>query len=640
MDNASDTTDDRDLVSVLEDRISGLGEILEASINEIFLFDEESLLFVLVNQGARNNLGYTMDELYGLTPVDIKPEFNNESFEEAIKPLRTGKLEKIDFLTVHVRKDGTTYPVEVHLQRSHYDAKPVFTAIILDITERAQTAEALSQARLFLESAPDATIIINGEGRVTVANSRTTDLFGYSQDELRGLSVETLLPDRFRGSHVAHRKAFIADPQPRGMGAELELFALTKSGTEIPIEISLSPIQTGDDEVLVAAAIRDVTLRKQHDEDLKLAKDQAEHATAGKSRFLAAASHDLRQPLQAIGMYLSVLGRLTDQPKQQEICDKMAKSLDTMGELLDALLDISKLDGGSVVPEQRDTSAREILDRIVTDNLQQAQAKGLTMDWTCDDCIVYTDPVLLERIIENYVTNAIRYTESGGLSLTCKVDDGVARIGVRDTGIGMPAHALDKVFNEYYQLENDMRDRRKGLGLGLAIVKHIARLLEHPLHVTSVEGEGSTFTVEVPLGKTHEIAIPSHRPLTATTCSDRVTVVLFVDDDPAVVDATFMMLDGMGLEVHTALDGNEALAHVEKGVRPDILISDYRLPGYNGVEVVRRVRKVTVNDLPSVIMTGDTSAKEIEAENLDNCTVLHKPVNTNRLIDLIDELRA
>lgn len=621
-----------------EMRQTSLDEILEQSLDEIYIFDAQTLHFIYVNEGAQNNLGYSLDELKALTPIDITPEFTRVTFDAELEPLRTGARKKLDFVTLQERKDGTAYPVEVHVQSTMFEGNPVFSQINLDITERTQTEQALAQSRLFLESAPDASIIVNSEGKVKVANSHMSSLFGYSPDELRGMPIEQLIPERFRGSHVAHRETYDADPTVRSMGADLDLFALTKDGSEIPIEVTLSPIQTGDG-VLVAAAIRDITVRKTIEDALVLTKEKAESATAGKSRFLAAASHDLRQPLQAITMYLSVLTRIHDQPKQKEVGEKMQMSLDTMGELLDALLDISQLDGGSVVPEKRDIAAREILDRIVAENVQQAEAKGLTLDWTCEDCTIHTDPALVERVIENFVTNAIRYTESGGITIDCQHSDGVALISVTDTGIGMPTNALDKVFDEYYQLDNDVRDRRKGLGLGLSIVKHIARLLDHSLDVTSVQGKGSTFSVEIPFGTT-EIVAESLQPARTLSDSTRSPIILLVDDDPAVIDATSMMLEGMGIEVHAALCGEEALAHLTAGISPDIVVSDYRLPDYNGVEVVKRVRAATLNDLPSVIMTGDTSAKEIEVANLTNCTVLHKPINTNQLIELIDSLTA
>ena len=362
----------------------------------------------------------------------------------------------------------------------------------------------------------------------------------------------------------------------------------------------------------------------------------ANQANLGKSQFLAAASHDLRQPLQSIGLYLSVLDRLLDKAKQKEISDKMHNSLDVMGELLDALLDISKLDSGSITPTKKDFSMPTFLDALVADSESAAQLKGLTFRCSADSCVVHSDPVLLQRIVENFITNAIRYTDTGSVEVRCEEHDGYARIEVKDSGVGIPKEALDTIFEEYFQLDNPARDRRKGLGLGLSIVKHIARLLDHRLSVTSIPGKGSTFAVEVPLGEPIEQAAKAHAPAAAPNRIKQEPVVLLIDDDPAIVDATTMLLGSAAIKVYSALSGDEALAHVDGGVRPDIVVSDYRLPGYNGIEVIRRIRKATVNDLPAVLMTGDTSGKEIEAANLVNCTVLYKPIHADQLISLIE----
>jgi PAS domain S-box-containing protein len=618
-----------------EDRLIGFGNALEASINEIFMFDETSLRFVHVNQSARDNLGYSMDELVQLTPVDIKPEFTRQTFEAVVEPLRHDHKKIVDVRTIHQRKDGTTYPVEIHLQRSVFDSNPVFAAIVLDITERTQTEEALAQSRLFLESAPDASVIVNEAGQIEVANSRMTALSGYGPDELHGMPVEVLVPERFRAGHHAHREDFSADPKVRGMGSDLELFIVTKDGREVPIEVSLSPIKTSDG-TLVSAAIRDVTRRIAVEHELQDAKDTAERATATKSRFLAAASHDLRQPLQSIGLYISVLNRLIEEPKMQEISGKIRQSLDVMGELLDALLDISKLDSGAIEPSKKDFPIQNLLDQLMADSQPQALNKGLELRCTGCPNIVYSDPVLLGRIVENFITNALRYTQVGYIEIACETRQAMLRIEVRDSGIGMPQEALETIFEEYYQLDNSIRDRRKGLGLGLSIVKHIARLLDHRLDVSSVPGEGSTFAVEVPLGKPVEEKLEATIDVPVSQRGDRQPVVLFVDDDPAIVDATVMLLDSAGVLVYSALDGEQALAHIADGVRPDIVVSDYRLPGFTGVEVIRRVRAATTDDLPTVLMTGDTAAKEIEQANLSHCTVLHKPVDTDRLIALIE----
>ncbi len=616
-----------------------LHKIIEKSLNEIYLFDESSLRFVYVNQSARNNLGYTIDELRALTPIDINPEFTLETFEKELEALRSNKKVKIDFTTVHKRKDGSTYPVEVHLQRSEFGSIPVFAAIILDITMRTQTEEALALSRLFLESAPDPSVIVNGEGIIEVANLRMTSLFGYMLDELRGMPIERLIPERYREGHFAHRLAFNANPRGRDMGADLELFALRKDGREVPIEVSLSPIQTGDG-MLVAAAIRDITAKKAAAEALKDAKEVAESATQTKSRFLAAASHDLRQPLHSIGLYLSVLNRKLDNPENQAISDKIRDSLDVMGELLDALLDISKLDSGSLIPSRKDFSTETLFNHLVANNEPHAREKGLKFHCNGELCVLHSDQALLQRIVENFVSNAIRYTDSGSVEVHCKRIDDHARIEVRDSGAGIPEDALETIFEEYFQLDNPVRDRRKGLGLGLSIVKHIARLLDHRLEVSSVSGEGSTFAVYVPLGQPIEQALETPAPVKAPKQIGRKPVVLFVDDDPAIVDATTMLLEVSGFEVYSALNGDEALTHVDNGIRPDIVVSDYRLPGYNGIEVVRRIRQATVENLPTVLMTGDTSAQEIEGANLTHCTVLHKPANTDQLVALIETLTA
>jgi CheY-like chemotaxis protein len=311
-----------------------------------------------------------------------------------------------------------------------------------------------------------------------------------------------------------------------------------------------------------------------------------------------------------------------------------------MGGLLDALLDISKLDGGAIVPKKRDVRLQEILERIFTGNIQQAEEKGLELIRTEHDCVVHSDPGLLERIVENYVANAIRYTESGRVSIECRPVGNSIKIVVSDTGVGIAAGELEKVFDEYYQLDNPVRDLRKGLGLGLSIVRLIAKLLDHPIDVSSTPGKGSSFFVEVPLGeeKSERAAAPAQ---VQTAPSDRrEPIVLFVDDDPAIVDATTMLLKLSGFQVHSALCGSEALAHVANGIRPDVIVTDYRLPGLSGIEVVRQVRERMGETTPTVLMTGDTSSKEIALAGLPECTVLHKPVDTDQLVSLMEFLTA
>jgi CheY-like chemotaxis protein len=202
-----------------------------------------------------------------------------------------------------------------------------------------------------------------------------------------------------------------------------------------------------------------------------------------------------------------------------------------------------------------------------------------------------------------------------------------------DTGVGIPEGEIDKVFEEYYQLNNTARNRHLGLGLGLSIVKLIGGILEHPLSVSSTLRQGSTFAVDVPLSR--EIAPVKTLIPEKGIPGERNIVVLLVDDDPSILDATTMLLQSINMDVYSALDGDAAMAHLSAGVQPNIIVSDYRLPGYNGIEVIRRVRQITFNDLPAILITGDTKANEIFTANMSNCTVLHKPADVDQLIALI-----
>jgi len=273
-----------------KDRFFDLSTVLEDSLNEIFIFDTSDLSFIQVNKGARKNLGYSMDELLQMTPVDIKPEHNYDTFMKVIEPLASGKEQKIEFNTVHQRKDGSQYVVEVQLQKMQFEEQPVYVAFILDITKRTQNHMDLIRAHEFLDSAPDATVVVNESGEIQISNKQMVKLLGYTQDELKNMNVDMLVPSRYRDNHANHRKDFSTHAKARSMGTGLNLSAVTKDGKEIPIEVSLSPIETLDG-TLVAAAIRDISDRKAAEEELQLAKQVAENATLLSNRLILIGRH-------------------------------------------------------------------------------------------------------------------------------------------------------------------------------------------------------------------------------------------------------------------------------------------------------------------------------------------------------------
>ena len=363
-------------------------------------------------------------------------------------------------------------------------------------------------------------------------------------------------------------------------------------------------------------------------------KIEAEKAHAFKSRLLVTASHDLRQPLQAAKTYLAALDQRLADPELRAICANTGQALDAMSGIMETLLDVSKLEAGAITPRQSDFLVDDLLKRVIASNKPQADAKGLEMRLQPSGCVVRSDPNLLERVVDNLVSNAIRYTDKGSVTVWCEARGQTAEIGVTDTGIGIEPEALDQIFDDYVQLNNPERDRRKGLGLGLAIARRMSELLGSRIEVRSKMGEGSTFSIAAPLGG--PIAAPAPDAARAAAAEAGSLQVLFIDDDPVIGDAMSIVFRDAGIDLALARDGEAAAARVAAGLRPDVIVSDFRLPGSNGSQVIRRLRQMLGAQAPAIILTGDTGFLEVEKQ--DNCAVLHKPVDSAKLIALARQI--
>ncbi|MGI9334539.1 MAG: PAS domain S-box protein [Gammaproteobacteria bacterium] len=617
--------------------------LLEHAPDVIIIIDRTGKI-EFANMQTEQVLGYSSEELIGQPIERLVPErlraghvAHRSAFvgNPTPRPMGTG------LQLYALRGDGVEIPIEVSLSPIHTEHGLVVAASIRDITERKAAEFALRESeeryRSLFENTSDLIQSVTPDGSFAYVNPAWRRTLGYTEEEVERLSVfDVIHPDC-----QAHcRKVF--ERLMTGEAAQhIEAQFVTKSGQPLYVEGNATCHFRDGKPVMTRALFHDVTSRMEALASIRDAKEAAEKATATKTRFLAAASHDLRQPLQSLELYLSVLSRATDPTQAQSLQAKMQHSLDTMEELLNALLDISKLDSGSVDPDVRDFALQPLLERVIASAAPHAQDKGLELRCTHTSCIVHSDPALLERVLENLMGNAIRYTDEGHVSLRCPVQDNAVRIEVRDTGVGIPEHALETIFEEYVQLDNPVRDRQKGLGLGLAIVKHIADLLGHPLSVASVPDDGSIFSVVVPLGDEAVTEASSTTVPVASEPSDTQPgqlTVLFVDDDSAIVDALSLLLSMSGFSVHAALNGEDAMAFLAQGLRPDIVVSDFRLPGETGIALIRRIREHTGVELPAILMTGDTATAGLRAANVDNLQIMHKPVQGNRLIELIEQM--
>jgi two-component system, sensor histidine kinase len=375
--------------------------------------------------------------------------------------------------------------------------------------------------------------------------------------------------------------------------------------------------------------LRDVTKQK---EELVRQKDELDRANAAKTRFLAAASHDLRQPMQAIGLLVEALQERVEETATHRIVESIRSSVVAMSSLLNEILDISRLDAGTVEPRSTAFPVARILERLRGPYSYAATQKYLTFRVRPCPAVVHTDEVLLYRILANLLNNAVRYTQKGGVLVACRRRADALSIEVWDTGIGIPADQLEEVFVEFRQLGNPQRDRDQGLGLGLAIVDRTARVLGLPLVVRSRVGKGSVFSIVVPLGDA-ALATPVER-LDAEPLEG--CAVLVVEDDREIRSAMKLLLEGWKCRVAAASSAKGVDAALERlASAPDIVIVDYRLPdGRTGLEVIEAVR-MRHPGVAAIVATGDVSPDVLRETQAAGHPVLHKPLRPARLRALL-----
>lgn len=370
-------------------------------------------------------------------------------------------------------------------------------------------------------------------------------------------------------------------------------------------------------------------------------KESAELANVAKSKFLAAASHDLRQPLHALSLLSSALCDRIKYPEVKHIVDKIMLAVSALENLFNALLDISKLDSGVLKPNITSFRLRDIFNKIENDYRPEADRKGLEfVVSSCRDTVVYSDNILLERVVRNFVSNALRYTDKGTVRLFCQPVNNKTVIAVEDTGIGIEDDNLQAIFDEYVQVGNPERDREKGLGLGLAIVARISHLLDHHINVNSAEGEGSTFSIEVPLGRQQDIP-PPEADITRVQGMELVELkVLIIDDERSNLDALDALLRGWKCEVISAESGEEACAKLKtQNIDPDCILTDYRLrDNKTGLDAIKLIATLTGRVVPAVLITGDVAIKKLHEEGADAYHLMHKPVQPARLRALLKHI--
>lgn len=372
--------------------------------------------------------------------------------------------------------------------------------------------------------------------------------------------------------------------------------------------------------------------------DLAAKKDMAERAHHARSRFFAAASHDLRQPLHALSLFVAALKARNHQTEAQTLIENIEASTAAMELLFNSLLDISRLDAGAIEAHPVHFPLRKMLHDLEQQFGAVAAEKHLQLRFRPCDITLYSDPLLIERILVNLITNAIRYTDDGGVLVACRRRGRMMRLSVIDTGRGIPPDQQENVFHEFVQLHNPARDRSKGLGLGLAIVSRLGRLLGHRVDMRSRPDHGSMFSIDVPCGDASLIrpAVPSCAP--GQIPAD--VLVLLVDDESAILRGMAELFDNWEIDLVTAHSAGEAEQWLDSLARvPDVIVSDYRLPDdTDGIEVISRLRQKYGRDIPAILVTGDTAPDTILRITQAGFPLLHKPLRPAKLRALLTHL--
>jgi len=502
--------------------------------------------------------------------------------------------------------------------------------------------EISSIARRLLQVSPDALLVVDKTGVIQFANETSHTLFGYDPKALVGQPITLLIPGRFHDRHGAHLSNYLAQPINREMGARItDLFAIRADGSEFPAGIRLSPFRDGED-TFVAAAVRDMTERRMISDALIAAREEADRANRAKSRFLATASHDLRQPLQAIRLLNASMHKfIRDLPEMSDLVRHQELAIDSATRLLNALLDISRLESGAIEPQLSPVSLAGAFADIVTEFEPVAAGKNLQLEYAETRSVISTDRTLLTQILQNLVGNSLKYTEHGRVQISQEFEDNALILKIEDTGLGISQDKLGRIFDEYYQV-GPQGTKRLGVGLGLSIVREVTRLLGYSVTVSSQVGKGTCVRVRIPENRLlADDALLSREEVAETRASVPLTGrLVLLEDNDSVRKATELFLSLEGFEVQSAPSVSQVQGLLLTMQPGDVLITDYHLDGkFTGLDVLLQLRTQRRFDVPAVVMSGDLqSMMRVVKTSIPKCRFLSKPVDTKALLSAIAEV--
>jgi two-component system CheB/CheR fusion protein len=603
---------------------------------------EDLLLVCFIDQPAppREAAAAAGPERARVTEIERELEATRTELQSAIRDLeRSGEEQKaINEEALSVNEEFQSTNEELLTSKEELQSlNEELTAL------NAQLQESLDRKRVaaddlqnVLNSTDVATIFLDRQLNIRLFTPATRALFSIIGTDV-GRPLQDLNSLAFDESLLADARAVLARGNP--VESEIE----THAGQWFMRRITAYRTADGEIEGVVITFV-DATERKKSAGVLQTAARVVETASLAKSRFIAAASHDLRQPLQTMSLLQGLLAKAVAGTKAESLANRLADSLGAMSGMINTLLDLNQIEAGTLAVNAVDFPVNNLLDHLRDEFSYVARAKGLELRMVPCALTVHSDPQLLGQMMRNLLGNAVKYTRKGKLLLGCRRRGTALLIEIWDTGIGVPTEQLDAIFDEYHQLGNPARERSLGLGLGLSIVRQLGELLGHRVAVRSRMGHGSVFSIEVqvpttapgsgPAEKLPSAHTPAHKGATPRAC------VFVIEDDPDLRDLLAEMIRDDGFAVESVSDGGAALKLVASGkARPDIVLCDYNLPnGMDGLQTIERLRQALRNRLPAIVLTGDTSTQTLLAISGKDCVHMHKPAKMNDLLAALHNL--
>jgi len=662
---------------------------LDAAPDAMIILDDSGVIR-FANRQVSALFGHSHDELIGrpvehLMPVRFRGQ--HPSMRQAymrnvrVRPMGAG------LSLFGLRQDGTEFPVEISLSPIDADGRNLVAAAIRDVTDRkrveaelsaqlehmrrlhemsAQLIEAADLPKM-LEEVLDATIAVQRAdyGNIQLWEPETGVLkivaqHGFSSAFLEHFAsvdinepsacgralragerviIEDVQedPDYLPHRAIAAQEGYRAVQSSPILGREGVMMGMFSTHFREPHRPSERELQITDVYIRLVSSL---ITRAQGEEMLRAARDVANRANQAKSRFLATASHDLRQPLQTLALLTGTLRRVSTNATADEALAQQELAIRGMSRLLNPLLDISKLEAGAIKPDPTDFTVSALFDELRREFADLASNKGLTLEVTpCDDS-VHSDPSLVGQILRNLVSNAIKYTRAGCVALRCLHDlPSYVSIEVLDTGIGIPPDKLHYIYDEFYQVGVPSNTTREGYGLGLSIVQRLVMLLDLKLDVESEVGKGSKFALRLPVSS--EVTRPTRHiaPKSKSGTSQGEARVLLLEDDPAVRNATRMLLRSEGYQVTAVGTVAEALEQARADPRIDLLVTDYHLnDGETGTQAILALRAALARPLKAVLITGDTSSAVKELPRDPLLRFASKPIEADELLAMFRAL--